>query len=177
MPKMPHPGEDHSQSQPVRGVDRLLVAYRASRLNNGGSPSFGDFLDAVRKGKKSIGGGHRTLQRQLRPHRAQLAGIDAAHLPGPYEYCRPANILFRADNRLRLPDRLRGPPREFHGDSPKQLTLLTCVLLRWEPARTGTGGRRLPCVGLKRRSANRASSALEHVRSSRWPGRNYAYTG
>src|SRR6266481_5741129 len=73
MSEVPHPGKDHSQPQPVRSRDDLLIAHRASGLDNRGSPHFGNFLDPVREGEKSIGGGHRTLQRQLRFHGAHLA--------------------------------------------------------------------------------------------------------
>src|SRR6266446_2826843 len=73
MPEMPDPGEDHSQAQPVRRFDDLLIAHRTSGLNNRGGPRLSYLLDAVRKRKKSIGGSHRTLQRQLRLHGAHLA--------------------------------------------------------------------------------------------------------
>src|ERR1700675_1697974 len=80
MSEVSYPSKDHSQPQPVRSLDDLLIAHRASGLDNRGSPRSGDLLDAVREGKESIGGGHRPLQRQLRLHGAELARIDAAHL-------------------------------------------------------------------------------------------------
>src|SRR4029077_16112294 len=62
MSEVPYPGEDHGQPQPVRRLDNLLIPHRASGLNNGSSPRFGDLLDPIRKGKEGIGGGYRPLQ-------------------------------------------------------------------------------------------------------------------
>src|SRR5208283_4312465 len=86
MPEMPHPGENRSQAETVRGFDHFLVPYRASGLNDCRGARFGDFLDAIREWEKGIGGGDRSLQGQLRLHGTQLAGIDAAHLSGPDAY-------------------------------------------------------------------------------------------
>src|SRR5450755_5120797 len=86
VPEMPDTGKDHGQPQAVGGFDDLLVADGASGLNDGSGAGFGDFLHAVRKGEKGIGGGHGALQRQLRFHGTELAGIDAAHLSGAYAY-------------------------------------------------------------------------------------------
>lgn len=63
MPEMSNPGENHGHAQAVGGFNHLLIAYRASRLNDGGCPCPGDFLDAIRKGEEGIGGGHAAFQR------------------------------------------------------------------------------------------------------------------
>ena len=59
-----HAGEDHGQAQAVGGFDDFLVALRASGLDDGGGAGFGDFFDAVGKGKEGVGGGDGAFQRQ-----------------------------------------------------------------------------------------------------------------
>ena len=48
-------GKEHCETKAVGGVDDFLVALRAARLNDGGGAGFGDFFDAVGKGKECVG--------------------------------------------------------------------------------------------------------------------------
>src|SRR3979411_377517 len=99
MSKVPYASKDHGQPQPIRSLYDLLIAHRASGLDNGRSSRFGDLLDAVREGKESIGGSHRTFKWQLRLHCAQLARIDAAHLSGADAHRLPIASI---ENGIRL---------------------------------------------------------------------------
>ena len=71
MPEVSYSRKDHSQPQPVRRLDDLLVAHRPSRLDNSGRPRLGNFLDAmavtVARGEvhPSVDAGGITLQRLL----------------------------------------------------------------------------------------------------------------
>ena len=46
-------GKDHRQAQPVGGFDDFRIALRAAGLDDGGGAGFGDFFDAIGKGKKA----------------------------------------------------------------------------------------------------------------------------
>src|SRR5579862_6060090 len=78
--EMPDPGEDHRHPEPIRGFDHFLITHRPSRLDNCSGAGLGDLFDAVWEREESVGRSDRPLERQLRFHRSQLAGVDSAHL-------------------------------------------------------------------------------------------------
>jgi len=61
--EVPYAGKHHSQAQPVRRLNYLGVALRASGLYHGCGPGFRDFFDAIREREESVGSHHRSLQR------------------------------------------------------------------------------------------------------------------
>jgi hypothetical protein len=63
VPEMPYAGENHGHAVAVGRLDYLLVANRASGLNDGGCAGFGDFLDAIREREEGVRGRHRPFQR------------------------------------------------------------------------------------------------------------------
>jgi hypothetical protein len=83
-----HPGKEHGEAKAVGGFDDFGVALGASGLDDGGGSSFGDFLYAVGKREKGVGGGNSTLQRELRFHGTDFGGVNTRHLS-----CADANSL------------------------------------------------------------------------------------
>ena len=69
MAEMAHPGEDHGKACLVGGLDDLLVAHRAARLDHRGGAGF-------RRGNKPVGEGEEGVGRRDRSlgQRFRLAG-------------------------------------------------------------------------------------------------------
>jgi len=72
MFEVAHAGEDHCDVVLVGCGDHFFVAHRAARLNDRRHASLRRFINAVAEGEESVGGHHRSRQRQLRFHRANL---------------------------------------------------------------------------------------------------------
>lgn len=51
VPEVAHAGEDHGYSQAVGGLDGLVVAYGAARLNDGFDPGFSRLFHVVGEGE------------------------------------------------------------------------------------------------------------------------------
>src|SRR5229473_3780998 len=75
-------GEDHGDTETVRGGDDVRVADGTAGLNHGSGTGFRGFLDAIREWKEGVGSDNAALQRGLRFHYCDFDGIDAAHLAG-----------------------------------------------------------------------------------------------
>jgi hypothetical protein len=54
VPEVPNAGKYHGQPVPVGGFDDLLIAYRASGLNNRRCSSLGNLLNSVGKREERI---------------------------------------------------------------------------------------------------------------------------
>jgi hypothetical protein len=54
MEEMADAGKNHGHSETVGGGDDVIVADRASWLNDGNGAGFGGFLDAIREREKSV---------------------------------------------------------------------------------------------------------------------------
>ena len=67
VPEVPHGGEDHCQTGIVGGLDHIVVADRAARLDHRGRSGFGGGEQAVGEGEKGIAGHCRSGCTALRP--------------------------------------------------------------------------------------------------------------
>src|SRR5262245_33799173 len=54
MPKMPRPSKHHRQPAFIASLDGILVAERATRLNDRGDASFGGRVDVVAERKEGV---------------------------------------------------------------------------------------------------------------------------
>src|SRR5215472_10859774 len=82
MAEMAYAGEYHGGAEAIGGVDDLLVAKRAARLNEGCSAVAGGFFHAIGEREECVGSDDAALERKDSFHRSELDGIDAAHLSG-----------------------------------------------------------------------------------------------
>jgi len=73
--EMSHSRKDHGEIMLVSGSDYLGIAHGTAGLDDRCDAVFGCFIEAVAKRKKSIGRQHRTRNRQLCAHGAELNGI------------------------------------------------------------------------------------------------------
>jgi len=92
-------GEDHGEVEAIGGGDDVLVADRASGLDDGGGSGLGYGFESIGKGKEGVGGGDAALEWQHTFHGAEARGVDAAHLA-----CAHADGLAvaRVDDGVRL---------------------------------------------------------------------------
>src|SRR5947208_16326149 len=79
-------GKDHGQIKAVCGVNHLLVANRASRLDHSGGAGPGDFLHAIRKWEESVRSRHCAFHGKHGLHGPDLAGIHTRHLSRAYAH-------------------------------------------------------------------------------------------
>src|SRR5215475_14355921 len=92
VPEVPRAGEHHGDAVVVGGLDHLVVAHRAARLDHRGGAGLDSHQEAVREWEEGIGGDHRALGQWLGELRLArrvlgLAGrdarrVDPAHLAG-----------------------------------------------------------------------------------------------
>src|SRR5829696_5881390 len=80
MLEMAHACKNHGEIVLVGGGDDFFVAHRTSGLNHRGDSMLRSFVNAVAEREERIGRKHRTGNRQLRSHRADLHGVNARHL-------------------------------------------------------------------------------------------------
>ena len=64
MPEMPHARHHHRNPVLIRRLDHLIIAHRASRLNNRRRTRIGNHIQPIAKRKKCITGSDRTFERE-----------------------------------------------------------------------------------------------------------------
>src|SRR6266404_7381966 len=61
VPEMPYARENHRHSVSIGGLDDLLIAHRASGLDDGGRACPSNFFDPIREREKCVRGGNGPL--------------------------------------------------------------------------------------------------------------------
>src|SRR5688572_16342650 len=85
MPEMAYAGKGHRHSVLIGRGDRLIILYRAARLNYRRHTKFGSFVDVIAKREKCVRRQRRALKREVKSlgtHRRDADRVDAVHLTG-----------------------------------------------------------------------------------------------